>query len=115
MSCCDCSTTEGESELSTEQGTEKQPIIYLYKGAANILLLYIQANNKGTPLHWCRRTNKQSAPLHWCHDKIPCSGTALYTEQISTQLPDRDCPALTPSINQETHRKMHSMPYIAFA
>ena len=40
MSHCDCSTTEGESELSTDQGTEQLPIIYLYKGAANILLLY---------------------------------------------------------------------------
>ena len=35
-SCCDCSTTEGESELSTDQGTEQLSIIYLYKGAANI-------------------------------------------------------------------------------
>ena len=43
MSCCDCSTTEGESELSTDQGTEQPPIIYLYKGAGNILLLHTGA------------------------------------------------------------------------
>ena len=24
-------------------------------------------------------------PLHWCHDVRPCSGTALYVEQINTQ------------------------------
>ena len=28
MSYCDCSTTEGESELSTDQGTKQLPIIY---------------------------------------------------------------------------------------
>ena len=26
--CCDCSTTEGKSELSTDQGTEQLPILY---------------------------------------------------------------------------------------
>ena len=30
MSCCDCSTTEGESELSTDHSTEQLPVIYLY-------------------------------------------------------------------------------------
>ena len=44
MSGCDCSTTEGESELFTDQGTEQLPIIYLYKGAANVLLLYTTLN-----------------------------------------------------------------------
>ena len=43
---CDCSTTEGESELSTDQGTEQLPIIYPYKGAPNILLLYIMSWGK---------------------------------------------------------------------
>ena len=43
MSGCDCSTTEGESELSTDQGTEQLPLIYIYKGTANILLLYTGA------------------------------------------------------------------------
>ena len=41
MSCHDCSTIEGESELSTDQGTEQSPEIYLNTGADNILLLYI--------------------------------------------------------------------------
>ena len=40
MSCCECSTTEGESELSTDQGTEQLPTIYPLQGPANILLLY---------------------------------------------------------------------------
>ena len=44
MSCCDCSTTEGESELSTDQGTEQLPIIYPLHGAASILLLYSMPN-----------------------------------------------------------------------
>ena len=29
--CCDCSNIEGESELSTDKGTEQLPIVYLYK------------------------------------------------------------------------------------
>ena len=32
MSCCDCSTIEGESELSTEQGMEQPSNLYLYNG-----------------------------------------------------------------------------------
>ena len=35
------------------------------------------------------RCTQHSASLHWCHDKRPCSGTALYMEQISAQLPYR--------------------------
>ena len=38
--CCDCSTIEGESELSTDQGTERPPRVYPYQGADNILLHY---------------------------------------------------------------------------
>ena len=39
MSCCGCSTIEGESELSTDKGTKQPPNIYPYTGAGNILLL----------------------------------------------------------------------------
>ena len=40
MSCCEYSTIEGESELSTDQGTEQLHNLYPYQGADHILLLY---------------------------------------------------------------------------
>ena len=55
---------------------------------------------------------RKSAPLHWCCDERPCSGTALYTKQISAQPPVQCQPSIDPSHPPE---KMHNMPYIAFA
>ena len=89
--CCDCSTIEGESELSTDQGTTN------YAPTHYIPLL---------------RYTPTSAPLHWCCDKRPCSGTALYMEQISAQ------PAIQSQHSVDHSHppgKMYSMPYNAFA
>ena len=58
----------------------------------------------------CRITT-QSIPLHWCRDKRPCSGTALYTEWTSIQLPVQSQHSVDPSHPPE---KMHNMPYITF-
>ena len=66
MSCCYCSTTEGEPELHPLRNT-----------------------NHSTPLQWIFH----SASLQWCHDERPCSGTISYgiprMVQISTQLTKR--------------------------
>ena len=73
MSCCDCSTTEGES-VSTDQGTEQLPIIYPLHGAANILLLYTgsmmrdltveqHSTQNGLALSCPYRTNTVSTPV----------------------------------------------------
>ena len=90
--CYDCSTIEGESELST--------IITHYTGALPknlyISVLY-------SPFF---------VPLHWCHDVRPCSGTALHTEwiQCSTN-PYKDCPVEFQAIRQKVNRttKHHAL------
>ena len=52
MPSCDCPPTiEGESELSTDQGTEQLPNLYPYQGADNILLLYNMAILKAYYCH----------------------------------------------------------------
>ena len=64
------------------------------------------------PLHWCRT---QSAPLHWCCDERPHSGTALYMEWISAQLPIQRLPIVHSSHQPRNPQKMDNVPYIAFA
>ena len=58
MPCCDCSTKEEESELSTDQGTEQLPTIYPYNGPANILLLYTGATMRDLTVEQHSRWNR---------------------------------------------------------
>ena len=67
MSCCDCSTTEGESELSTEQVTEQLPIAYPLQGTTNILLLY-KSGHSGHPLITKRKWQTQVHTLTYIHN-----------------------------------------------
>ena len=67
--CCDCSTIEGESELSITVDHNNNPYIPL----------------QGWSPH--------SAPLDWCCDARPCSGTALYEEWTSAEPPIQRLPS----------------------
>ena len=65
---------EGESELSTDQGTEQSPNLYLYTGADNILLLYtmLDSGNENILDNW---PNKKYSECNTNRDipvKIPC-------------------------------------------
>ena len=93
--CYSCSTIEGESELSTHY-SRAQPQLATC-----------------TPLHWCN--NNHLVPLHWCCDVRPCSGTALYTEWISTQPPIQKLPSVISSHQLEkpyrttAHHALHCL------
>ena len=53
-------------------------------------------------------------PLHWCHDERPHSGTALYTEWISAQLPIWRLPNVDPSHPQGNPQEnaQHALHYL---
>ena len=63
MSCCDCSTIEGESELSTEQGMEQPSNIYLYTGAMMRDLTVEQHSTQNRLALSCHTVNTVSAPV----------------------------------------------------
>ena len=66
--CCDCSTIEGESELSTNRNIG---LVQWYLGYCKFILY--------PPIHLLQTNH--TAPLHWCHDARPCSGPALYMDR----------------------------------